>query len=146
MGGSISRSASITATTATSFTSVSAGFSGLLIKAMRLLTSLFTTVAFSSPIRSQMTRALKAKASRFLQSTKVPDRFLAHAIDLLARDVDSKRHDLISIDYKSLGVRQLGSIYEGLLEFKLRIAEEKLAIISEKNRKIYIPFQQTDAE
>ena len=57
----------------------------------------------------------EADAARFLNQTKVPDRFLALAVDLLARDEDQKRHDLVFIDFKSLGVRQLGSIYEGLI-------------------------------
>lgn len=35
----------------------------------------------------------EARAARFLNTTKVPDRFLARALDLLARDVDPKRHD-----------------------------------------------------
>lgn len=82
----------------------------------------------------------EARAARFLSTAKVPDRFLARAIDLLARDVDPKRHDLLFIDYKSLGVRQLGSIYEGLLEFKLRIASQRLAIVKEKGREVYEPF------
>ena len=34
-------------------------------------------------------------------------------------------------------MRQLGSIYEGLLEFKLRIAERKLGIVKEKGREVY---------
>lgn len=76
----------------------------------------------------------EAEAARFLNSTKAPDRFLARAIDLLARDEDPKRHDLVPIDYKSLGVRHLGSIYEGLLEFKVRIATEKLAVVKQKGR------------
>lgn len=79
----------------------------------------------------------EAQAARFLNATKVPDRFLAQALNLLSRDVDDKRQDLVFIDYKSLGVRQLGSIYEGLLEFKLRIAGCKLAIVKEKNREVY---------
>ena len=87
----------------------------------------------------------EAQAARFLNVTKVPDRFLARALDLLARDVDPKRQDLVFIDYKSLGVRQLGSIYEGLLEFKLRIADRKLAIVKEKGREVYVPFQDVDA-
>jgi hypothetical protein len=77
----------------------------------------------------------EAQAARFLNTTKVPDRFLSRALDLLARDVDAKRQDLVFIDYKSLGVRQLGSIYECLLEFKLRIADRKLAIVKEKGMK-----------
>jgi hypothetical protein len=39
------------------------------------------------------------------------------------------------VDYKSLGVRQLGSIYEGLLEFKLAIAEEDLPPVSDKGKR-----------
>jgi hypothetical protein len=82
----------------------------------------------------------ETKATWFLQSAKVPDRFLARAIDLLAREIDPERHELVFIDYKSLDVRQFGSIYERLLAFKLRIATEKLAIVSEKNREFYVPF------
>ena len=84
----------------------------------------------------------EAETARFLKSVRVPARFLAKAIDLLARDIDPKRQDLVSIDYKSLGVRQLGSIYEGLLEFKLRIADRKLAIVKEKGREVYVPFNE----
>jgi TaqI-like C-terminal specificity domain/Eco57I restriction-modification methylase len=86
----------------------------------------------------------EADAARFLKETKVPDRFLARAIDLLARDEDRKRHDLVFIDFKSLGVRQLGSIYEGLLEFKLRIADRKLAITKQKGREFYVPFNDLE--
>jgi len=43
------------------------------------------------------------------------------------------------IDFKSLGVRQLGSIYEGLLEFKLHIASECLAVTKEKGKEVYQP-------
>ena len=75
----------------------------------------------------------EAVTSRFLNVTKLADRYLARAIDRLAQDVDTKTQALAFIDYKSLGVRQLGSIYEGLLEFKLRIAPEKMAIV--KGRK-----------
>lgn len=39
-------------------------------------------------------------------------------------------------------MRQLGSIYEGLLEFKLRIADHKLAIVKEKSRGIFKPFAE----
>ncbi|MGH7783271.1 MAG: Eco57I restriction-modification methylase domain-containing protein, partial [Candidatus Binatia bacterium] len=55
-------------------------------------------------------------------------------------DLEPKRQDLVAIDFKSLGVRQLGSIYEGLLEFKLRIANRKLAVVKEKGREVYVPF------
>jgi type I restriction-modification system DNA methylase subunit len=83
----------------------------------------------------------EAEAARFLERERTADRYLARAIDLLARAIDPKRHDLVSVDYKSLGVRQLGSIYEGLLEFRLQIAAEKLAIVKEKGREVYSPFR-----
>lgn len=86
----------------------------------------------------------EAAAARFLATHKVADRDLARALDLLSRTVDDKRHSLVFIDYKSLGVRQLGSIYEGLLEFKVRIADEKLAITKEKGREVYVPFSDLD--
>jgi hypothetical protein len=86
----------------------------------------------------------EAVAARFLAAHKVSDRDLARALDLLSRTVDDKRHSLVFIDYKSLGVRQLGSIYEGLLEFRLRIAGEKLAIAREKGREIYVSFSELD--
>jgi hypothetical protein len=88
----------------------------------------------------------EAAVSRFLSDHKIPDRYLARALDLLARAVDDKRQSLVFTDYKSLGVRQLGSIYEGLLEFKLRVADRKLAIVKEKAREVYVPFFQTGRE
>lgn len=84
----------------------------------------------------------ETEATRFLERERIPDRYLARAIDLLARGIDPKRHDLVFVDYKSLGVRQLGSIYEGLLEFRLRIAREKLGITKEKGREVYKAFKE----
>ena len=84
----------------------------------------------------------EAEAARFLERERVPDRYLARAIDLLARGIDPKHHDLAFVDYKSLGVRQLGSIYEGLLEFQLRMATEKLGVIKEKGREVYKAFRE----
>ena len=85
---------------------------------------------------------LEADSARFLNAHKVPDRHLARAIDLLARDPDPKRQDLVRLDYKSLGVRHLGSIYEGLPEFKLRIADKKLGVKKTKGREVFEPFRK----
>ena len=84
----------------------------------------------------------EAEAARFLASHRIPDRHLAQGLDLLVRDVDEKRQDLVFIDYKSLGVRHLGSIYEGLLEFRIRIAQEKLAVVKGKNTEELIPYAE----
>jgi hypothetical protein len=84
----------------------------------------------------------EAAIARFLSTHKVPDRQLALGLDRMARDEDEKRHDLVFIDYKSLGVRQLGSIYEGLLEFKLRIAPEAMVVVKGKKTEEIIPYAE----
>jgi hypothetical protein len=84
----------------------------------------------------------EAEEARFLQAHKIPDRFLALGLDLLARDDDEKTYKRVAIDYKSLGVRQLGSIYEGLLEFRLRIAPEKMAICKGKKAELIVPYAE----
>ena len=84
----------------------------------------------------------KSETARFLTSNKIPDRHLALGLDLLARDLDDKRQDLVFIDYKSLGVRQLGSIYEGLLEFRVRIAQERMAVVKGKKTEEVIPYKE----
>ncbi len=106
----------------------------------------------SSPVRGQETRAQPAETraeqdesrehriARFLDEHKVADRYLALAIDRLARDPDEKTFGLVFIDYKSLEVRHLGSIYEGLLEFKLKVANEDLTTQTEKKKERYLPL------
>ncbi len=84
----------------------------------------------------------KAQIDRFLIDYKIPDYFLALGLDLITRDIDDKTHSLVFIDYKSLGVRHLGSIYEGLLEFKLRIAPQKMAIVRGKKTEEVIPYSE----
>lgn len=73
----------------------------------------------------------------FLEKFSVPDKFLVPAIDKLSRDhtVNPPKR----INYRDLSVRQLGSIYEGLLEFKLKIAETSLGVRKEKGKEIYYP-------
>lgn len=88
--------------------------------------------------------SMEAEEARFLLNHKIPDRFLSLGLDLMTRDVEERRGSLVFIDYKSLGVRQLGSIYEGLLEFKLRIAEQKLGVTKDKKREVYVPFGELD--
>jgi hypothetical protein len=77
----------------------------------------------------------EAAVAGFLNEHCVPDYFLASAIDRLARVEDPKTFALAFVDYKSLGVRQLGSIYEGRLEFKLKIADEDLPPVAEKGKR-----------
>jgi len=81
-------------------------------------------------------------SGRFLEQYAIPDQFLILGLDRLTRDEDDKLKKLVFIDFKSLGVRQLGSIYEGLLEFKLKIAPEKLAVERDGKREIYVPLKK----
>ncbi|MFX0204367.1 MAG: Eco57I restriction-modification methylase domain-containing protein [Candidatus Hodarchaeota archaeon] len=90
--------------------------------------------------------SVEAANARFLSKHSVPDRYMAQAIDLMARDLDDKRQDLVFIDYKSLGVRHLGSMYEGLLEFRLRIAPEKMAIVKGKKTEEIITYKEAKSK
>ncbi|ELY78237.1 putative restriction/modification enzyme [Natrinema pallidum DSM 3751] len=66
--------------------------------------------------------------ARFLAEHKVGDAHLAKVIDLLTRSEQGNGGGKIFVDYSSLDVRHLGSIYEGLLEYQLNIADEPLAL------------------
>ncbi len=93
-----------------------------------------------------MDSTTEAATARFLLNYKITDRQLALGLDRMTRDLDEKRHDLVMIDYKSLGVRQLGSIYEGLLEFKLRVAPETMAVVRGKKTEEIMPLAEATAK
>ena len=48
------------------------------------------------------------------------------------------------VDFRSLGVREFGTIYEGLLESELAVAETDLVLKKQKNELVYIPARSTD--
>ncbi|WP_170142921.1 Eco57I restriction-modification methylase domain-containing protein [Thermosporothrix hazakensis] len=77
----------------------------------------------------------EAEVVRFLNTLKIPDRYLALGLDRLARVEDEKAAKLIPVDYKTLGVRQLGSIYEGLLEFSLQLATQPMVVVRERKKR-----------
>lgn len=68
----------------------------------------------------------------FLEERTIADAFLVQAIYQLARVIDKKLGREVTVDYNTLSERHLGSIYEGLLEFKPRVAPHDLVIIKEK--------------
>lgn len=75
-----------------------------------------------------------------LEKWTIGDSYLAEAIDLLSRSeiLDRKKGAKGSkgfVDYSSLEIRHLGSIYEGLLEYKLVVAEEDLVVSGGKDRR-----------
>lgn len=73
----------------------------------------------------------------FLEQKFVGDFFLSKAIDALARQI-SDQQKMEQIDYRSLGVRQIGSIYEGLLEFKPFLAKEPLVSVKNKQKEMWV--------
>jgi len=68
----------------------------------------------------------------FLEKHAIPDSHLIRAIYQLARITDKKLGREVAVDYNTLSERHLGSIYEGLLEFKPLIAPHDLVVIKDK--------------
>jgi type I restriction-modification system DNA methylase subunit len=75
--------------------------------------------------------------NEFLESARIGDSFLARALDLLARSGAGQKAGFV--DYSSLEIRHLGSIYEGLLEYRLRVAEQPMAAVKEKGKELWLP-------
>ena len=66
--------------------------------------------------------------SQFLSTHEVGDAYLAEVIELLTRHEADEGKGKVFVDYSSLDERNLGSIYEGLLEYKLDVADEPLTV------------------
>ena len=73
----------------------------------------------------------------FLTQKKIGNSYLAEAIDLLARSQGDGK--MVFVDYSSLEIRHLGSIYEGILEYRLHLAEEAMVAVKEKGREVWLP-------
>jgi len=87
----------------------------------------------------------KPERNEFLEKYEIGDSYLAKIIDFLAR-TPTKRGNEIRLDfvsYKDLEIRHLGSIYEGLLENKLKKAEEKKYVIKEKKKERVVSMEET---
>ncbi|KYH23706.1 Eco57I restriction-modification methylase [Halalkalicoccus paucihalophilus] len=70
--------------------------------------------------------ATDSQEALFLANHEVGDAYLARVIELLTRS--QSEGGKIFVDYSSLDVRHLGSIYEGLLEYQLNVADEPLTL------------------
>src|SRR4030042_3435680 len=73
----------------------------------------------------------------FLEKYRIGDLYVAKALDLLSRSKEKAY-----IDYGSLEIRHLGSIYEGLLEYKLKIADQDLVPIKDKGKEVFISLAE----
>ncbi|HII06075.1 MAG TPA: N-6 DNA methylase [Methanotrichaceae archaeon] len=74
-----------------------------------------------------------------LANWTIGDSYLAEAIDLLSRSEAGSGEGTGGgkgfVDYSTLEIRHLGSIYEGLLEYTLAVADEDLVVSGGKDRK-----------
>ncbi|HPD06798.1 MAG TPA: Eco57I restriction-modification methylase domain-containing protein, partial [Candidatus Bipolaricaulis sp.] len=70
---------------------------------------------------------------------KVGDQHLGQALDQLFRAKAAGRGGRGPVSYRDLDIRNLGSIYEGLLEHRLRLAHEDIAVTREKDREVFVP-------
>ncbi|OSO94158.1 restriction endonuclease [Halorubrum ezzemoulense DSM 17463] len=66
--------------------------------------------------------------AQFLSNHEVGDAYIAEVIELLTRHEASEGQGKVFVDYSSLDERNLGSIYEGLLEYTLAVADEPLTV------------------
>jgi hypothetical protein len=74
---------------------------------------------------------------------EVGDHRLAEVIDMLAYERERwSEAGTRDIDYGTLGVQHLGSIYEGLLELQPRVADEGLVETLEKGKPIFRPERE----
>jgi type I restriction-modification system DNA methylase subunit len=83
----------------------------------------------------------------FLANNEVADRYLAEVLYRIGTTEDTDGGDALA-DYADLDTRHLGSIYEGLLEHKFRIAPEQYAAVAEDGGQVWQPATEvsvTDA-
>ncbi|WP_276302298.1 Eco57I restriction-modification methylase domain-containing protein [Halorussus lipolyticus] len=80
----------------------------------------------------------------FLASNAVGDTYLAEVIELLTRRESERREGRAFVDYSSLDVRHLGSIYEGLLEYELEMADEPLAAVRDDGDEQWVPAEEVE--
>lgn len=73
----------------------------------------------------------------------IPDRWFAQVLDILARI--ERDGQLEWVDYAELRERQLGSIYEGLLELAFRVAEAPLVAVRSGGRESWLPADEAEA-
>jgi len=78
----------------------------------------------------------------FLEKQAIPDAYLVRAVHQLARIIDKKLGREVAVDYNTLSERHLGSIYEGLLEFKPMIAPHDLVTVKDKGSIKYAPAKK----
>src|SRR2546428_1726417 len=77
----------------------------------------------------------------------IADHHLARAIDFMGTAPSLRSPgELVNVDYQGLQIRHLGSLYEGLLEYKLGFAETDLVPLRGKTGEVWTPVTEAPAK
>lgn len=66
----------------------------------------------------------------FLAENKLQGNYIREILKLLTQSEDKETGEKVLVDYRDLNIRHLGSVYEGLLEHEIQIADENLILKS----------------
>lgn len=83
----------------------------------------------------------ESKFTEFLSDTRIADTYLVNVIYNLST-YQEKNKQVKPISYRDMNVRHLGTLYEGLLEHKLFIAQEDTEVKLSKGKIKFIPASQ----
>ena len=83
----------------------------------------------------------ESKLTRFIEERKISDGYLAPVLFYMSYYED-KAGNALPISYRDMSVRHLGTLYEGLLEHKLFVAEEDMEVKTGKKEVQFIPASQ----
>lgn len=80
----------------------------------------------------------------YLKNHKIRDEYLAPA--LFALGFEQTRNGFQPIDYRDLSVRHLGTLYEGLLEYRLNLVEREPVVVREAGgKRVFLPISVAEA-
>ncbi len=89
---------------------------------------------FHAPRKTQTPADRAHLGTQFLAEHKLADCYLADALQALTFDPTAGLSDRRFIDYSAMGVRHLGDVYEGLLEYRLQQEPDKPILLEGTNR------------
>lgn len=81
-----------------------------------------------------------------LRAKKIQDGHLARVVDLLVRTPSKEQEGRGKIDYSDLSLRHLGGIYEGLLEYKPKLANQDMVAVKTKGALKWIPASEAEKD
>jgi hypothetical protein len=84
----------------------------------------------------------RPESTALLNALRVPDDALAEVLRQLSMTPPTRDRGRERISYRDLGVEQLGSVYEGLLEFEPRLASEPMIEVKYKDEPVIIPARE----